>query len=77
VSPKIQLVLCCGTYLCSMERNTCGIWKLGGIFPLGVKSVKLQRIYERHCLANVDNFWGHRLIRRKREPTLGSTLHAE
>jgi hypothetical protein len=25
---------------------------VGGMFPLGVRGVKLQRIYERHCLVN-------------------------
>jgi hypothetical protein len=51
-------------------------WTLGGMFPLWVKGVKLQRIYGRHCLDNAENCWGKRLITRKQEPTLGSTMQA-
>jgi hypothetical protein len=38
-----------------------------GMFPLGVRGVKLQRIYERHCLVNVEKCWGNGIIMRKRE----------
>jgi hypothetical protein len=65
-----KLVPSSGTYLCSMQGNTCGTWTLGGMFPLWVKGVKLQRIYERHCLANDENCWGKRLITRKWEPDI-------
>jgi hypothetical protein len=60
-----QLVLSSGTYLCSMQGNACGTWTLGGMFPLWVKGVKLQRIYGRHSLDNVENCLGKRLITRK------------
>jgi hypothetical protein len=45
-----------------MYGNTCRIWTLGGMFPLGVRGVKLQRIYERHCLVNVEKCWGNGII---------------
>jgi hypothetical protein len=71
-----QLVPSIGTYLCSMQGNACGAWRLRGIFPLRVKGIKLQRIYEKHCLASDENCWGKRLITRKHESTIGSTMQA-
>jgi hypothetical protein len=50
-----QLVPSSGTYLCSMQGSACGAWTLGGMFPLRVQGVKLQRIYRRHCLASDAN----------------------
>jgi hypothetical protein len=71
-----KLVLSSGTHLCSMQGNACGAWTLGGMFPLWVKGVKLQRIYKRNYLDSDDNCWGMRLIMRKWEPVIGSTMQA-
>jgi hypothetical protein len=69
-----KLVPSSGTYLCSMQGNACGAWTLMGMFPLWVKGVKLQRIYERNYLDSDVNFWGKRIITRKKEPKIGSTM---
>jgi hypothetical protein len=50
-----KLVPRSGTYLFSMQGNACGAWTLRGMFPLWVKGVKMQRIYERHCVASDEN----------------------
>jgi hypothetical protein len=62
------------TYLFSMQGTACRTWTLRGVFPLGIKGVNLQRIYERHYLTNAKDCWGKRLIKGKREPTLDSTM---
>jgi hypothetical protein len=69
-----QLVPSNGTYLCSMKGNACRAWTLGWMFSLRVKGVKLQSIYERHFLASDENCWGKRLITRKRELEISSTM---
>jgi hypothetical protein len=46
----------------------------GGCFLYGKRVFKLKRIYGRHCLDNTEKIWVKRLIKRKREMTLGSTM---
>jgi hypothetical protein len=69
-----KLVPSSRTYLFSMKGSACVTWTLGGMFPLQVKGIKMKMIYERHCLDNVENCWGKRLITRKQETTIGLTM---
>jgi hypothetical protein len=46
----------------------------GDVSSMGKGFFMLKRIYRRNFLANAENCWGKRLITRKRETKLGSTM---